>query len=613
MAKQIILTQNNFGIPIELQFVSNTNSPIDLTDKTIEVAISYDGTVIDVLQATISSYTNGTAYILTTTKHTSNVGLYTTFWSVRDKYGYITAQSDLYYYVKEEYNGASSTGQGKGTIEEKFDKVNSYIETLVEENSGISTRVSDIETINTQLTNNIKTIKSQLDNKANKNDIKTIKSHLDTILNKSYVSVTDFGAIGDANYYNEKDDKYYIDSNFTTLATDSTNAFKEALRTSSSIKLPKGNYWITETLNISGKQLDFYGDGASVSSIVFTGSIDLFTTSSTLLRVCFKDFSCYGTMATSGSCFNFPKACTLTRSIFKNLILYSGNTCLYSGYDYSTLYENVHVWSRRGNGFEIEGRNSTVLLNCYAHNIESEGKSGYRIYNYATLIGCNGVDTGETWGTFGGTQSEDGMNYICYITLIGCNLEDYSNKALLIKNSGKINIIGCKFDGSPTSTYEHYIYAPNANVEFTLIGNKDITKNKASISHILAKYDYGNVFVSGSDINSVTTSNYNLTTIYDKSNGKTSYVLPSTGILNRVGKIAIIEEGSASISRIVDNNKLIGDELKIIVNCEGINLKNANMGTDSDQSIITKGNANRALTKGEIVKLAFNGTNWIEI
>ena len=181
MAKQIILTQNNFGIPIELQFVSNTNSPVDLTDKTVEVAISYDGTIIDVLQATISSYTNGTAYIITTKKHTSNVGLYTTFWSVKDKYGYITAQSDLYYYVKEEYNGASSTGQDKGTVEEKFDKVNSYIETLVEENSGISTRVSDIETINTRLTNNIKTINSQLDNKANKNDIKTINSQLDTI------------------------------------------------------------------------------------------------------------------------------------------------------------------------------------------------------------------------------------------------------------------------------------------------------------------------------------------------------------------------------------------------------------------------------------------------
>ena len=165
MAKQIILTQNNFGVPIELQFVSNTNSPIDLTGKTVEVAISYNGTIIDVLQATINSYTNGTAYIIVNTRHTSNVGLYTTFWSVRDEYGYITAQSDLYYYVKEEYNGAETPGieQDKGTIEEKFNEINSSIGLLNEENSVISTRVSGIEIINSQLTNNIETINSQLD------------------------------------------------------------------------------------------------------------------------------------------------------------------------------------------------------------------------------------------------------------------------------------------------------------------------------------------------------------------------------------------------------------------------------------------------------------------
>lgn len=164
MAQQIILTQNNFGIPIELQFVSNTNSPVDLTDKTVEVAISYDGTIIDVLQATISSYTNGTAYIIVNTKHTSNVGLYTTYWSVKDKYGYITAQSDLYYYVKEEYNGAEtpSIEQDKGTIEEEFDKINSSIEFLDKINSDISVKVSELETKVNDIINDIKTIKETI-------------------------------------------------------------------------------------------------------------------------------------------------------------------------------------------------------------------------------------------------------------------------------------------------------------------------------------------------------------------------------------------------------------------------------------------------------------------
>ena len=174
MAKQIILTQNNFGIPIELQFVSNTNSPIDLTDKIVEVAISYDGTIIDVLQATISSYTDGTAYIVTTTKHTSNVGLYTTYWSVKDRYGYITAQSDLYYYVKEEYNGdeSNSIEQDKGTIEEEFDKVNSSIENLDKANSGISARVSEVETKVSENQSSISTINNIVDVINNVNSIK---------------------------------------------------------------------------------------------------------------------------------------------------------------------------------------------------------------------------------------------------------------------------------------------------------------------------------------------------------------------------------------------------------------------------------------------------------
>ena len=107
MAKQIILTQNNFGIPIEPQFIDDKNKPYDISNKTVEVAISYDGSIIDILQAVISSHKNGIAYIVIDKRHTKNVGLYTTYWSVRDNNGYVTAQSDLYYYVKEEYNGCN--------------------------------------------------------------------------------------------------------------------------------------------------------------------------------------------------------------------------------------------------------------------------------------------------------------------------------------------------------------------------------------------------------------------------------------------------------------------------------------------------------------------------
>ena len=247
MAKQIILTQNNFGIPIELQFMSNTNSPVDLTDKTVEVAISYDGIIIDVLQATISSYTNGTAYIVTTTRHTSNVGLYTTFWSVRDEYGYITAQSDLYYYVKEEYNGAETPGieQDKGTIEEKFNEINSSIGLLNEENSVISTRVSGIEIINSQLTNDIETINSQLD---------TIETQIQDFIN--------------IDMFNNGDD--------TTDTTRFINAFNYCKTNNARLQLNAKTYYINaDTIEYDGS-FSLQGVGKEKTAIVCNNEGDIF-------------------------------------------------------------------------------------------------------------------------------------------------------------------------------------------------------------------------------------------------------------------------------------------------------------------------------------------------
>lgn len=179
MAKQIILTQNNFGIPIELQFISDTNSPIDLTNKTVEVAISYDGVIIDVIQAIISSYTNGTAYIVTTTKYTKDVGLYTTYWSVKDEFGYITAQSDLYYYVKEEYNGAESDKieQDIETIEDELKKLNTSIKELNISSKNIITRVSNLEAKNNANELNITNAKNDIENI--KSDVKELKDKFD--------------------------------------------------------------------------------------------------------------------------------------------------------------------------------------------------------------------------------------------------------------------------------------------------------------------------------------------------------------------------------------------------------------------------------------------------
>ena len=72
----------------------------------------------------------------------------------------VQSVQDVYYYVKEEYNGDESNNieQDKGTIEEEFDKVNSSIKSLNKANSGISARVSELETKVSENQSSISTI-----------------------------------------------------------------------------------------------------------------------------------------------------------------------------------------------------------------------------------------------------------------------------------------------------------------------------------------------------------------------------------------------------------------------------------------------------------------------
>ena len=359
MAKQIILTQNNFGIPIELQFVSNTNSPIDLTDKTVEVAISCDGTVIDVLQATISSYTNGTAYIITTTKHTSNVGLYTTFWSVRDEYGYITTQSDLYYYVKEEYNGAETPDieQDKVDIKEELVKINSSIENLDEANSGIST---DIETINSQM-DNIKT------------------NHLD-------VNIRDFGAKCDG-------------------ITDDTEAIKRAINkikesnAKSSLNLTSGTILISDNIVIP-PLIKVYGQGIYKTTIKAKKNVSIILdiSSNGIYNNEFYDFTIDGSNITNikGIYFNEKKATINDENCkFENILIVNCTDPLIIGSNNrGNRFDNINI-EHCVNGLMLNGTdnmlNNITISSITNNGIEINGSNNHlsmcKVF-YSDKVGC---------------------------------------------------------------------------------------------------------------------------------------------------------------------------------------------------------------------------------
>lgn len=105
----------------------------------------------------------------------------------------------------------------------------------------------------------------------------------------TYYDVTDYGAIGDANYLNPADHKWYKDSTFTTLATDDTQViqnvmdmlkdgdvilFKKKFRITKPLKLnqtpgnKKGNILFTNDGNFYG---GVYNDGVGTSCFIING------------------------------------------------------------------------------------------------------------------------------------------------------------------------------------------------------------------------------------------------------------------------------------------------------------------------------------------------------
>lgn len=80
----------------------------------------------------------------------------------------------------------------------------------------------------------------------------------------SEISLKDFGAKGNANYYNPANQKYYVDLSLTIESADDTQPIKDAVNhsknTGDKITIPMGFYLFTEQINFDGK-ISFVGQG----------------------------------------------------------------------------------------------------------------------------------------------------------------------------------------------------------------------------------------------------------------------------------------------------------------------------------------------------------------
>lgn len=105
MAEQIVITRNNEGIELEVQFLDNKKKAIDITGCTVEVGILNPNLQIEMVQAYIKNYTDGIVGLILEKKDTSINGLWKTYWSAIREDGYVTGQEAVYYFILPKFGG----------------------------------------------------------------------------------------------------------------------------------------------------------------------------------------------------------------------------------------------------------------------------------------------------------------------------------------------------------------------------------------------------------------------------------------------------------------------------------------------------------------------------
>ena len=150
MAKQIIVTQNDYGIELETQFVDDKKKPLDITDYDVRVKVIYDDKTIDTILAEHKDSVNGIAYIVLEKEHLINAGLHTSVWSVVDEDEHVTAQENVYYFVKDVEGSEDDTPTTDlpiiaDDVLDKFNEIDNNLFELTEQGNVVNEELGNIK------------------------------------------------------------------------------------------------------------------------------------------------------------------------------------------------------------------------------------------------------------------------------------------------------------------------------------------------------------------------------------------------------------------------------------------------------------------------------------
>lgn len=256
--------------------------------------------------------------------------------------------------------------------------------------------------------------------------------------------------------YNVKNDGGCIGDGVTNDTTCVAAAYTAAIAASRPLYFPSGTYLVDgSTIIVATNSVTIFGDGPGRSTIknrTNGSSITLDNSSAITHSVRIRDLSLSGAgsssadigITVSGSA-NEPFGLTVSNVTIGNM---GGKGIYVSNNLFTSRFVDIDVSVLAGgtNGIDISGGSDIVLERCYVHTVGTGG-AAYRIHaGVATLIGCNGIDSGLTsdWIVLGdSTGTGDPTDRYARINLIGTNIEAFTNRGVYAKSGSYVN----KYEG----------------------------------------------------------------------------------------------------------------------------------------------------------------------
>lgn len=260
------------------------------------------------------------------------------------------------------------------------------------------------------------------------------------------VNVKAYGATGDGS------------TNDTTALQAAIDA---AAANNGSVYIPPGEYKHTTLLTITEGCRLIVGAGMENSVLKPTGCSGFQVTSTGCAgtRFFLRDFGVTGDdSGAHHGIYVHSNSCPLYQVAWDNLrITNMGGSGIYIDDMFSCVFSNIHIDNCGDHAFNMEGGRTVTMQGCYVHNVAA-GKVGYKLWCGGTLIGCNGLDSGEYWGEFGRLVADEGVDTQFNLILISCNIEDCEKIGIKCKYTGHMIAMHCNWLAASEGTYEYFVH-----------------------------------------------------------------------------------------------------------------------------------------------------------